>query len=232
MAELEFEPGDSLAGSELIPDTSSSNGEGVRRKGRGTFGGGGGTGSGRFALEPLASSSAGVGFELAGGVDPNARIAVRYATETDSDLRKEAKQSEWYKRHGRRAGKEVATAPRSTRREEREDVVVSFEGRGSGEGREFAKRIGKERRAGSHPYARGGRKSERELDRELDGMRGGFGVGNGAENGMDIDVNGMVGEGRGGGRRRNVRGRESRGKEDLDRGEIHEWDGREGADAE
>lgn len=195
----EPEPVDSLAGAELIPDTSSDGETNVKRKGRGAFAGKSGTGV--FDLEPLASDE--VGFELAAGVDPNARLGVRYATEGDSELRKEAKQSQWYKRHGRRAGKEVATTPRVSRREDEE--AVSWEERGSGEGREFAQRIGREIR--TDPYARP-RRSGRELDKELDGMR------RRGDEGMEVDEEVQ------GGRRGGGRGRKSRGKEDLDRGEF------------
>ena len=206
---------DSLAGSELIPNSSSNgNGQKVSKKGRGTFGGP--SRSGAFDLEPLASPSA-KRFDLAPDVDPNARIAVRYATEADTELRRQAKQSEWYARHGRRAGKEVAATPRTGQRGT--DEILSWDGRGVGEGREFVKRIGRERR--SDPYARpSARTSERDLDRELEGM-----ARRRENDGMEIDGDHGEGEngerqgGRIGGRQRG-RGRESRGKDDLDRGKC------------
>ena len=67
---------------------------------------------------------------------------MRYATEAESDLKKEAKQSERYKGHGRRAGKEVATGPKSTRKEEREEVVVNWKGGGGGMGASSTRRLG------------------------------------------------------------------------------------------
>ncbi|WVF70305.1 hypothetical protein IAT40_005094 [Kwoniella sp. CBS 6097] len=176
----EPEPVDSLEGKELLgSSTQPEEGDGVRRKGRGKFGGSSG---GAFDLEPLAAENSEDPFKLAAGVDPHARIAIRYATESDSELRKQAKQSEWYKRHGRNAGKEVASHRRSTQRD-REEERLSFGGRGEnggGEGRDFAKRLGRERR---NPYAsdrdrerrdgrgeRRGRRTEEDLDKELENM--------------------------------------------------------------
>lgn len=195
----------SLAGAELIPDAPPPSMEEPRRRGRGTFGGL------SFELEPLASET-GHKAEYAPGVDPNARIAVRYAVEGDVELRTKARQSEWYTRHGRGAGKEVAATTRKVvgRRGPLEEVV-SWEGRGGGEGKEFARRIGRERR--TEPYSARGRRSGRDLDRELEGMARGRVSGDGME---------VVEEGDGGGRRggkRQGRGNDSRGREDLDRGE-------------
>lgn len=198
----EPEPVNSLAGSELMTDLAPT--AGVKRKGRGAFG------QNPFDLEPLVSTNDDI-TEFAAGVDPIARIAVRYATVGDAELRKEAKQSEWYKRHGNRAGKEVASTPRTGRRDDG-DADLSWEGRGTGEGREFAKRIGRERRM--EPYARG-RRSEKDLDRELEGMKSGAMQGEDDTKAMEVDEEGGL-RGRTG--RRGGRAREVSGKEDLDRG--------------
>ena len=208
----EPDPADSLAGSELIPNIASEgNSQKILKRGRGTFGGS--SKSGVFDLEPLVSPR---DSDLAPDVDPKARIAVRYATEADTELRRQAKQSEWYARHGRQAGKEVAGDPRTGQRGA--DERVSWNGGGTGEGREFAKRIGRERRA--DPYARpGARRSERDLDKELEGMarlRDNVGM-EVDEDGCGLDereVRGVMTVGR-----QRGRGRESRGKVDLDRGE-------------
>ncbi|WVQ97600.1 hypothetical protein IAU59_004714 [Kwoniella sp. CBS 9459] len=231
----EPEPVDSLEGKELLGASApAEDGDGVRRKGRGKFGGSSG---GAFDLEPLAAEKSAEPFKLAAGVDPHARIAIRYATETDSELRKQAKQSEWYKRHGRNAGKEVASHRRSTQRE-REDERLSFGGRGEnggGEGRDFAKRLGRERR---NPYAsdrerrdgqsqRRGRRTEEDLDKELENMAarraaGDEGVALADEDvDMEADAHGRRdshrrGDGRRGGRERGG-GRGSNRKEDLDK---------------
>ena len=200
----EPEPVDSLEGTELITDESAGDGGAIKRKGRGRFGG---TGGSNFDLEPLVSPVE-LGFDLAPGVDPNARIAVRYGTEGDTGLRKEAKQSEWYQRHGRGAGKERSTAPRATRREKEE--AVSWDAMGGEDGREFAKRIGRER---VEPYARPRREktTQGDLDRELEGFAVRRAGGDEAGDGMDVDDGGRS--------RRGGRDRVGRGKEDLDRGE-------------
>ncbi|OCF41850.1 hypothetical protein I317_04360 [Kwoniella heveanensis CBS 569] len=239
----EPEPVDSLEGKELLLGSSSTlaeGGDGVRRKGRGKFGGS--SAGGAFDLEPLARDRAEEDtFKLAAGVDPHARIAIRYATESDSELRKQAKQSEWYKRHGRNAGKEVASHRRSTHREEER---LSFGGRGEnggGEGRDFARRLGRERR---NPYGserdreqrrdgrgdRRGRRTEEDLDKELENMaarraagdEGVIGVG---DEDVDMEADSRSEDrrdrhGRSDGRHRGGRGgRFGNRKEDLDKGE-------------
>jgi hypothetical protein len=170
------------------------------------------------------------GWNLAPGIDPNARIAVRFGLEGDKTLRSEAKKSEWYKRHGRAAGKETASSRRevyaydgdsSHGRRGRNGDQVTFEGRGAdgnvGEGRDFAKRIGKGRVQGRRgPYERdgggdrdrraGGRTVE-DLDRELENIRGG-----------GADAGGEISDNRTNGGRRGER-RPKRGKDDLDAGE-------------
>lgn len=216
------DPALSKAGEELLGGVKDeADAEGVRKRGRGTF-----SSEGRFDLPPLASDTVD-DFGLLPGVDPNARIAVRYATEADSKLRREAKQSEWYQRHGRGAGKERASAPRGIGRERERIEDFSWSGRGGGDGRDFAKRIGRERAA---PYARprgddrrgggrGGRRTADDLDAELERMaqrRTGGGEDDGG--GMDIDMDGAREERRGERRPRGQR-RERPGREDLDKGE-------------
>jgi hypothetical protein len=186
------------------------------------------------AAEASSSSSvlaADMGIELAEGIDPNARIAIRYATQADKQLRQQAKQSDWYKRNGRTAGKETASQTRSFPGRDREDKYT-FSGREeSSGGREFAKRIGRERKG---PYdrneRRGGRRDQSDLDRELDGM---VSRRAGQEGGEDVDMD-MGGDelgrerrydgggrrgGRGGGGGRGGR-REHRNVEDLDKGKL------------
>ncbi|KAK8866085.1 hypothetical protein IAR55_001236 [Kwoniella newhampshirensis] len=219
----EPDPVPSLEGQELLSTFTTDEGTegGVRRKGRGKFG----QSSGLYDLEPLvpAATDNGDGFKLAPGVDPHARIAVRYAVESDSDLRKEAKQSEWYKRHGRTAGKEVASSRRNVGG--RGEEGLSFDGRGgSGEGREFARRLGRER---NDPYGNrpsrggGGRKTQDDLDRELENMakRRVNGVEEDVDMDMELDETGRRrrGGGSGGGGRREDRRRGGNRKEDLDK---------------
>ncbi|WVR06036.1 hypothetical protein IAU60_003064 [Kwoniella sp. DSM 27419] len=231
----EPEPVPSLEGQELLRaesgDTGTAAGEApVRRKGRGQFGRGT---SGAFDLEPLASADGQDRdpFKLAPRVDPHARITIRYAVESDSELRKEAKQSEWYKRHGRGAGKEVAAARRAREREEREEL--SFGGRigAGGEGRDFAKRLGRGRR---DPYARPadersgggrgrGRRTEEDLDKELENMARRRAAGDEGVDDADVDMDMDQAErrphDRRGDRRRNggAGPRGSNRKEDLDK---------------
>lgn len=167
-------------------------------------------------------------WNLAQGIDPNARVAIRYATQADKGLRQQAKQSEWYKRHGRTAGKERAGNARENRYEDGGDY--SFNGREGDEvggGREFARRIGRERKG---PYDRrpgGGRRDQSDLDRELDGMVRRRAVGESGEGDVDMDVDAggygdrrRHGGGGGGGRGRGGQRRERRGVEDLDKGKF------------
>lgn len=228
---LHLLPTESKEGVELLaPSSETVEGE-VRRKGRGGFasgmsadttstGNGTGNGSGRGAT--AVSGDEMREWNLAQGIDPNARVAIRYATEADKQLRQQAKQSEWYRRHGRTAGKERAaqSAERENRYEDQDSW--SFRGREGSEmggGRDFAKRIGRERRA---PYDRRGgreRKDPSDLDRELDGMVRRRAAGEAEDMDMDMDVDAdHRRRGGGGGRGRGQR-RERRGVEDLDKGE-------------
>lgn len=200
----ELDPEDSKAGEELLGGEHGVGADGIRRKGRGGTGG-----SGLFsdALdEQLASGSTpSEQLNLAEGVDPNARITIRFAMEGDNELRREAKQSEWYARHGRRAGKEVASTTRASPYARREQVSWSGGGHedGAGQGRELGRRIGRGRaRAGARREGDQGRgKTAADLDRELDGIRSGTGEHGDFESG------------------RNAR-RPRRGREDLDKGIV------------
>jgi hypothetical protein len=195
-------PISSLAETELLPSTSAEEG-GIRRKGRGAFTKGD---IGAFDLPPLVPVETS-SWNFAEGVDPNARVGVRFGLEGDMELRGAAKASEWYKRHGRHAGKEIAGTRRSGGGE-REQVSWGA-GRENGEGREFAKRLGRAK----EPYARPQRagKTADDLDRELEGIRSG--------NTMEVDE---AGEERGGGRRGGSGRRQERGKVDLDQGQYTE----------
>ncbi|WVQ82732.1 hypothetical protein IAT38_004864 [Cryptococcus sp. DSM 104549] len=141
---------------------------------------------GEYDLPPLAQSTPGTnadGFHLAPGINPLARIAVRYGLEADSALRKQSKDSEWYRAHGRGAGKEVSGARRPVGRSE----GPSWGGRGEGEvgraegGMEFARRIGRERKPYSRPDGREERANrsarprftQEDLDAQMDGYRRG-----------------------------------------------------------
>ncbi|ORY34256.1 hypothetical protein BCR39DRAFT_517262 [Naematelia encephala] len=226
----EPEPVPSEAGQELLSSdvASSKQDDGIVRKGRGTFSG---SRSGAFDLPALATGDE-VPFELADGVNPMARVGIRYAVEADQALRAEANKSEWYRRHGRGAGKERATSSRTAGYGNRNgngnrEELLSFEGRGQGgEGREFARRIGKERR--SDPYGRP-RDRERErgktqvdLDEELERMakiraagESGIGLEGNEDVEMDVDVQRGGSYRNGKGRRGEARGKRS--QEDLDR---------------
>jgi hypothetical protein len=180
-------------------------------------------------------------WNLAEGVDAHARITIRFATEADKKLRAQAKESQWYAKHGRQAGKEIASSSRDFTRRRANDESVSWEGRGSGEGSEFARRIGRERREqyprrderdrdrngngnGGGGGRDRGRRTAEDLDLELERMarrrRPGAEEG-GAEGGMDVDMEVDVDreERRYGARVRRGGQRERRGKEDLDKGE-------------
>lgn len=231
---LSLLPTESKEGVELLSGNSGAGDDETRRKGRGGF-------KGTMTADlpddstPQEEQNPDT-WNLKSGIDPNARIAIRYATEADKQLRQQAKQSEWYKRNGRQAGKERASQPRRFGQVDDggDGAGWSFKdrdesGAGSGSGREFAKRIGRERRT---PYDRdrrggpgGGRKDQSDLDRELDGMvkRRMGQEGDGGDVDMDTDIQydrqdrrrggGGGGGGRGGGQRR-----ERRGVDDLDKG--------------
>lgn len=182
-----LEPEDSKAGTELLDSTAGTVGD-IRRKGRGGFGGSG------LMSDSVSSSSPSNALSIprvAEGIDPLSRITVRFAVESDKDLRQQAKQSEWYARHGRHAGKEVSGTRREKAtpysRDNRREEVDWDGGDGEEGGRELGRRIARGgRRAG-------GRKTAEDLDRELEGIRGGADGGQGGR-------------------------RPRRGREDLDKG--------------
>ncbi|CAK9779876.1 hypothetical protein CC85DRAFT_286208 [Cutaneotrichosporon oleaginosum] len=136
------------------------------RKGRGAFRASRGSANGAFDLPPLAGQSTP---RFAEGVDPHARVTVRYATTDDTKHKRGAGESSWYAKHGRAAGKETA-ARRSGggRWEEARDLKDRVGTRG--EGREFARRIGA-REERERERERGGRRSRVEdLDADLEWM--------------------------------------------------------------
>ena len=210
----EPDPEDSKAGTELLSEETTE--EGIKKRGRGNFTNDTG---GRFDLPALATGEEGQKWNLLPGIDPNARIAVRYAVDSDGALRRDAKQSEWYQRHGKSAGKERSTTNRNYGREREDGGSVSWSGRGQGEGRDFAKRIGRERRG---PYdrpqrrddRRGGRRTTDDLDKELENIarrrQGGE-----EEGGMDVDMDVNMEQSS------RPKRRERRGKDDLDKGQPY-----------
>ena len=214
---LSLLPGVSKEGVELLAPASADEG-GIRKKGRGGFGGAMSADNTASTSSPAAEAPK-LAEEVKDGIDPNARIAIRYATEADKQLRQQAKQSDWYKRNGRTAGKETASQTRSL--PGRGDDRYTFSGREeAGGGREFGKRIGRERRG---PYDRPARKDQSDLDRELDGMVSRR-LGQDGGDDVDMDQGDEFGRerrrGGGGGRGRGGRGgrREHRNVEDLDKG--------------
>ena len=231
LPQAELDPADSKAGAELLGGEKDEST--VKRRGRGTFSVDTG---GQFDLPALASDTPSA-WNFAPGVDANARIAIRYATESDTKLRKDAKQSEWYKKHGYRAGKETASGRREFGGRER-DEGLSWQGRDSGAGKDFAKRIGRER---MDPYARprdrrdgrdgrdgrGGREKrtvddlDQELERFAQRRNGAGGEGMDVDGDMEMNEQRDRREQRGdrGGRGQRGERRERRGKDDLDKGE-------------
>jgi hypothetical protein len=221
---LSLLPTESKEGVELLAPSTSGEEGGIRKKGRGGFSG---------AMSADTATTSGQGEEVAKnwnlipGIDPNARIAIRYATEADKTVRQQAKESDWYKRNGRTAGKEVASQSRQfgRGRERDYDDRYSFAGReGEGEGRDFAKRIGRERRG---PYDRntdrrggGGRRNQGDLDAELDGMVQRRTTGTDGDVGMDVEMGDRGDRRRGGGRGGGGQRRDRRGADDLDKGKF------------
>lgn len=138
--------------------------EPVRRRGRGAFT----ADTGAFDDTPAP-------IQFAEGVDPYARVTVRYALEGDNAKRKTARDSAWYAKHGRGAGKEVA--PRRGYLDEPRSLADRVGTRG--EGRDLSRRIRR-----SSPYDRDRDRADRgergdrrsrvaDLDADLDRMRGG-----------------------------------------------------------
>ncbi len=178
-------------GEELLPDQDRHNRRCTTR-GRGAF-------ADRTAAETEASegrliSTSGASdssrqWSFAEGVDPNARIGVRFAVLADKELRQEAKKSEWYAKHGRNAGKERAAGGRANRADRYEEMYSWQDGANGGggdddgsaaatEGREFRKRIGRERRPDRRDdgprSARGGGGGGRRTAEDLDSSSNGW----------------------------------------------------------
>lgn len=191
------------------------------KRGRGGFSAGrepAGSAHGRFDLAPLAKPAA---LEFAEGVDPHARVTVRYATTADAKQRKEAGQSEWYKRHGRGAGKEVASGRRGYGRGDEHGGRLSDRIGTAGEGRDFARRIGRER---ERPYDRPaprGRAREDDLDAELERMAASRAAGEDVYERRDERRDRRGGGDRRGGERGPKPERRGRARQDdLDKGEC------------
>lgn len=157
------EPEPAAAESKMAADKVEAE-EPVRRRGRGAFT----ADTGAFDDQPAQA-------QFAEGVDPYARVTVRYALEGDNSKRKGARDSAWYAKHGRGAGKEVA--PRRGYRDEPRSLADRVGT--SGEGRDLSRRI----RPYDRDYERGDRadrgdRGDRrsrvaDLDADLDRMRGG-----------------------------------------------------------
>lgn len=130
--------------------------------------------------------------DLPVGLREGARLDIRYTMESDVKARTAAKDSEWYKKHGRTAGK------------------------GIGNGLSGSRHAG--RRRSASPGARGEQGTRRprveDLDAELDAMRSGTYT---EERGRDVRGDG--GRGRRGERREQ---REQRTQADLDAGKCDE----------
>lgn len=185
MSAYRQEGGGGMAADRLEAEAPSAE-EPVRRRGRGAFT----ADKGAFddTQEPV---------EFAEGVDPHARVTVRYALEGDNQKRQGARDSAWYAKHGRGAGKEVA--PRRGYADEPRSLSDRVGTRG--EGRDLSRRIR------SAPYDR---------DRADRGDRGDRGDRRGRSRvaDLDADLDRMRGGGRGSNRR------PQRNKDDLDRGEL------------
>lgn len=145
----------------MAADKLEAEEEPVRRRGRGAF-----------TADTGAFDDAPAHPQFAEGVDPYARVTVRYALEGDNAKRKGARDSAWYAKHGRGAGKEVA--PRRGYRDEPRSLADRVGTRG--EGRDLSRRI--------RPYDRDRERADRgdrgdrrsrvaDLDADLDRMRGG-----------------------------------------------------------
>ncbi|BEJ10908.1 hypothetical protein CspHIS471_0103300 [Cutaneotrichosporon sp. HIS471] len=169
-ADLDAELEAVAAARDASDERSKSPSEEPVRKGRGAFRADVPRGStnGAFDLAPLAGSKK---ERFADGVDPNSRVTVRYATEADNTkFKRGAGESSWYAKHGRAAGKE--TSARRTgggRWEEPRDLKDRMGTRG--EGRDFARRIGRDRYDDRERRERGPRRARVEdLDADLEWM--------------------------------------------------------------
>jgi hypothetical protein len=197
LAHVGISKDESREGEELLGEPSEASG--VQRKGRGGFQ----VGIQSDSLDYVKHEKGNEGVTLEEGVDPNARVSVRFAMVSDVDVRKPATQSEWYARNGYKAGKErKRTGPYD--RPDRTEVSgwgernnAEYTGTG-GEGRELSKRLG---RGGGSKVRRGNRQTLDDLDQELEALRGN-----------------EPRRGTGGGRGERLK-QPKKGKEDLDQGE-------------
>ncbi|WVO16897.1 hypothetical protein L204_104583 [Cryptococcus depauperatus] len=187
--------GDSVGTGTIATTKSDSLGESenVLKRGRGMFA------RRRSPVRDEASSQPSVTIEditLAPGVNPFARIALRYGLESDQSHRKGGQESEWYRKHGFSAGKEVASHSRPgfdshERQKGHGDIPHTWE-RGvdavelASGGRDLYRRLGRERKPYDRPppnrrkRADRGKLSQEDLDKELEAIRSG--------ETMDIDV--------------------------------------------
>lgn len=134
--------------------------------------------------------------DLPVGLREGARLDIRYAMESDVKARTAAKDSEWYKKHGRTAGKGIN--PLSGSRHAPRRRRSASPGAGAGEG------------------TRRPRRTQEDLDAELDAMRSGtFAEDRGTDAGND------EGRRRRGGRKEQREQREQRTQADLDAGKCN-----------
>ncbi|ODN90214.1 hypothetical protein L198_06232 [Cryptococcus wingfieldii CBS 7118] len=205
-----------------IPAESSSEDAAVNRRGRGMFAGDG--------ERAIASE---ISYELAPGVNPLARIAIRIAFQQDADLKGRRDTSKWYATYGRDAGKESLAQPRRVGKGRSETRWESAPDAYESGGHELLQRVGRERKPYDRPEPRGdgrgrGRPTQDDLDRQLDNLRSGGGgsmdVDGGGASAYGQEDEGIVRKGRGfrsgggGGRGGGRRERPKPGKEDLDKG--------------
>lgn len=174
-----LEPADSRQGQELLGNPTEAADSAPKKRGRGAFRSEENHNS--YADQVEAEQSGGI--KLQDGIDPMSRITIRFALEEDKKHRKQATESEWYQRHGRRAGKETSDTKREVRADRYEDQFNGVDGgegydvsEGRDTGRELQRRIAREKRG---PYARPsagerrgasgrGKSNVDELDKELE----------------------------------------------------------------
>lgn len=144
--------------------------------------------------------------DLPEGLREGARLDIRYAMESDVKARTAAKDSEWYKKHGRTAGKGANA------------LSGSRHGPGSNGRRRRSASPGSRHgdREDGGAGARRPRRTQEDLDAELDALRDGSYVAPSRDSHQRADNNGRRQGGRGDGRRDN---RETRTQADLDAGE-------------
>jgi hypothetical protein len=163
-ADLDAELEGLAAARDAVDEEGGSRSPEPVRTGRGAFRARG-SANGAFDLAPLAGTKT---ERFADGVDPHARVTVRYATADDTKHKRGAGESSWYAKHGRAAGKETA-ARRSGGGRWEEPLDLKDRVGTRGEGRDFARRIGQ--RDERELRERGPRRARVEdLDADLDWM--------------------------------------------------------------